>query len=130
MASAREHLGQALDNVKDKVKLMQYFAQGRDTLEFSGRLIHRWPSDEEHSEFRLEWASAYVARKVSEKMTENAYVEVLKQLVADPEGSASGIMFEAYVLRIFREGGHIFELKDLETEEISNLEIPNRNPLR
>ncbi|KAG0196648.1 hypothetical protein BGX28_009902 [Mortierella sp. GBA30] len=45
----------------------------------------------------------------------------------DPEGSASGIMFEAYVLRAFREGGHIFELKDLETGQSARLEIP-RNP--
>ncbi|KAG0064396.1 hypothetical protein BGZ89_009123 [Linnemannia elongata] len=52
---------------------------------------------------------------------------MLKKLVMDPNGSASGIMFEAYVLRTFREGGHIFELKDLETGQSARLEIP-RNP--
>ncbi|KAG0079876.1 hypothetical protein BGZ90_001411, partial [Linnemannia elongata] len=109
---ACERLEQALDRVKDPVMLMQYFSQGRDTLDFSSRLIHRWPMDD-HDTFRLEWASTYVAEK--------------KKLVMDPNGSASGIMFEAYVLRTFREGGHIFELKDLETGQSARLEIP-RNP--
>ncbi|KAK5797024.1 hypothetical protein F5H01DRAFT_385359 [Linnemannia elongata] len=86
---ACERLEQALDRVKDPVMLMQYFSQGRDTLDFSSRM--------------------------------------LKKLVMDPNGSASGIMFEAYVLRTFREGGHIFELKDLETGQSARLEIP-RNP--
>ncbi|KAF9279969.1 hypothetical protein BGZ88_012438 [Linnemannia elongata] len=52
---------------------------------------------------------------------------MLTKLIMDPNGSASGIMFEAYVLRAFREGGHIFELKDLETGQSARLEIP-RNP--
>ncbi|KAK5796917.1 hypothetical protein F5H01DRAFT_418729 [Linnemannia elongata] len=113
---ACERLEQALDRVKDPVMLMQYFSQGRDTLDFSSRLIHRWPMDD-HDTFRLEWASTYVAEKSG----------MLKKLVMDPNGSASGIMFEAYVLRTFREGGHIFELKDLETGQSARLEIP-RNP--
>ncbi|KAK5796962.1 hypothetical protein F5H01DRAFT_326786 [Linnemannia elongata] len=113
---ACERLEQALDRVKDPVMLMQYFSQGRDTLDFSSRLIHRWPMDD-HETFRLEWASTYVAEKSG----------MLKKLVMDPNGSASGIMFEAYVLRTFREGGHIFELKDLETGQSARLEIP-RNP--
>ncbi|KAG0023839.1 hypothetical protein BGZ82_010627, partial [Podila clonocystis] len=49
------------------------------------------------------------------------------KLVEDPDGSASGIMFEAYVLRTFREGGYTFELKDLKTGKRARLNIP-RNP--
>ncbi|OAQ25248.1 hypothetical protein K457DRAFT_1835879 [Linnemannia elongata AG-77] len=96
-AMACERLGQALDRVKDPVMLMQFFAQGKDTLDFSSRLIHRWPTNGHRT------------------------------LIADPSGSSSGIMFEAYVLRVFREGGHIFEIKDLGTGQSTQLRIP-RNP--
>lgn len=105
------------------MKMMQYFAQGRDTLDFSSRLIHRWPSVD-HRGYRLEWASVYVAEKVSTLLTEDACSKILNKLLADPEGSASGIMFEAYVLRTFREGGYTFELKDLETGKSARLVIP------
>jgi hypothetical protein len=107
--------------------LMQCFSQGKDTQEFSSRLIHRWPSHN-HSDFRLEWASAYVATKVSSLLTDGTCRLMLKKLIEDPDGSASGIMFEAYVLRTFREGGHTFELKDLQTGKPDRLNIP-RNPI-
>ncbi|KAF9316071.1 hypothetical protein BG003_002377 [Podila horticola] len=126
-ASARYYLEQALNNIMDPITMMQYFVQGKETLEFSGRLVHRWPSDDEHRQFRLEWASANIARRVGELLTEEACTKILKQLIIDPEGSASGIMFEAYVLRTFRTGGHTFDLKDLETGHFELLRIP-RNP--
>jgi hypothetical protein len=56
-----------------------------------------------HRTFRLEWASAYVAEKVVTLMTQDACTQMLKRLIANPSGSSSGIMFEAYVLRAFRE---------------------------
>jgi hypothetical protein len=123
---ACERLEQALERVKDPVMLMQYFSQGKDTLEFSSRLIHRWPVDD-HETFRLEWASACVAEKVATLLTQDACTQMLKRLIAEPSGSASGITFEAYIHRTFREGGHTFELKDLETGQSGRLVIP-RNP--
>ncbi|KAK5801644.1 hypothetical protein F5H01DRAFT_384180 [Linnemannia elongata] len=118
-AMACERLGQALDRVKDPVMLMQFFAQGKDTLDFSSRLIHRWPTNG-HRTFRLEWASTYVAEKVGTLLTQDTCTQMLKKLIADPSGSSSGIMFEAYVLHAFREGGHIFEIKDLGTGQSRN----------
>ncbi|KAH7053022.1 hypothetical protein BKA57DRAFT_534145 [Linnemannia elongata] len=123
---ACERLEQALDRVKDPVTLMQCFSQGKDTLDISSRLIHRWPIDD-HDTFRLEWASTYVAVKVAALLSQDACTRMLTNLITNPNGSASGIMFEAYVLCTFREGGHIFELKDLETGQSGCLEIP-RNP--
>ncbi|KAF8922917.1 hypothetical protein BGZ47_005225, partial [Haplosporangium gracile] len=123
---ALERLVKALHKVNDPVTLMQFFSQGRDTLEFSSRLIHRWPTDD-HENFRLEWASTYVTGEVAELLTQDSCTQMLKTLIKDPNGSASGIVFEAYVLRTFRDGGHTFELKDLETGQSARLEIP-RNP--
>ncbi|KAK5796980.1 hypothetical protein F5H01DRAFT_373650 [Linnemannia elongata] len=49
---------------------------------------------------------------------------MLERLISEPNGSASGIMFEAYVLRAFREGGHTFEIRDLLTGDLASLDIP------
>ncbi|KAK5809644.1 hypothetical protein F5H01DRAFT_415593 [Linnemannia elongata] len=92
-AKALERLVNALHKVNDPVTLMQFFSQGRDTLEFS-RLIHCWPTDD-HENFRLEWASTYVAGEVAELLTQNSCTQMLKRLIKDPNESASGIMFEA-----------------------------------
>lgn len=102
---------------------MQYFSQGNETLEFSSRLIHRWPTHD-HSNFRLEWASSSVTMKVSSFLNDGTCSSMLKKLIADPDGRASRIMFEAYVLHTFRKGGHTFELKDLQTGEADRLNIP------
>ncbi|KAG9319595.1 hypothetical protein KVV02_003139 [Mortierella alpina] len=58
--SAIQRVDEALDSVKDPMVLLQYFAQGREALEFSNRLLHRWPSNEDHDEYRLEWALASI----------------------------------------------------------------------
>lgn len=93
-AKALERLVKALHKVNDPVTLMQFFSQGRNTLEFSSCLIHRWPTDD-HENFRLEWASTYVAREVAELLTQDSCTQMLKTLIENPNGSASGIMFEA-----------------------------------
>ncbi|KAK5796974.1 hypothetical protein F5H01DRAFT_327529 [Linnemannia elongata] len=121
--TACERLEQALKTVKDPVTLMQYFSQAKESLDFSSRLIHRWPTND-HRNFRLEWASTYVAEKVAALLSQDAQKIVLERLISEPNGSASGIMFEAYVLRAFREGGHTFEIRDLLTGDLASLDIP------
>ncbi|KAK5796968.1 hypothetical protein F5H01DRAFT_418781 [Linnemannia elongata] len=56
-----------------------------------------------------------------------------EELVMEPNGSASGIMFEAYVLRAFREGGHTLKSgspdwgpRSLESRGIQRLRILTR----
>ncbi|KAK5827649.1 hypothetical protein F5H01DRAFT_100823 [Linnemannia elongata] len=121
--TACECLEQALKTVKNPVTLMQYFSQAEGSLDFSSRLIHRWPMNG-HRTFRLEWASTYVAEKVAALLSQDAQKKVLERLISDPNGSASGIMFEAYVHRAFREGGHTFEIRDLLTGDLASLDIP------
>src|SRR5690554_1335939 len=104
-----ERLVHVLDNVYDPVMMMQLFAQGKEWLDFSSHLVHRWPV-ENHRTFRLEWVSTYVAEKVADLLNQNSCTQILEMLIKMPDESAGGIIFEAYVLRIFREGGHTFEL--------------------
>ncbi|KAI8603153.1 hypothetical protein EDD21DRAFT_369903 [Dissophora ornata] len=120
-----DRLVQTLNSVKDPVKMMQLFAQGKDSLDFSSRLVHRWPVGD-HRSFQLEWASTYVAGKVAGLLDQESCTQMLKMLIQDAQGSASGIIFEAYVLRTFRDGGHTFELKDLQTGKTDHLIIPRK----
>ncbi|KAG0237211.1 hypothetical protein BGW42_001478 [Actinomortierella wolfii] len=120
---ACDRLVQALNQVNNLMMLMQLFAQGKDTLDFSSRLIHRWPTSG-HRNFRLEWASTYVAENIAGLLSQEARYQMLQRLVMNPNDSARGIMFEAYVLRIFREGGYTFEIKDLSDGTISSLSLP------
>lgn len=121
--SAYERVRQAIDSVKDPLKLMQCFRQGKDSLEFSSRLLHRWPSDD-HKNFRLEWASAHVAEEVSKSLQDAAWKSILKSLVTDGNGAAKGVMFETYVQHIFRKGDCQFQIKNLEDGTVQDFDIP------
>ncbi|KAG0046140.1 hypothetical protein BGZ83_008662 [Gryganskiella cystojenkinii] len=118
-----ERLAQALERVQNPVVMMQLFAQGKDSLDFSSHLVHRWPS-QDHRSFRLEWASKHVAEKVADLLNQDSCTQMLTMLINKPDGTASGIIFEAYVLRTFRDGGHTFEIKDLQTKKIFSPEDP------
>ncbi|KAK5829403.1 hypothetical protein F5H01DRAFT_330146 [Linnemannia elongata] len=120
---AYERVRLALDPIKDPLRMMQCFRQGRDSLEYSSRLLHRWPSDD-HQDFHLEWASAHVAEEVSKSLHDAAWKSILKSLVDDTDGAARGVMFETYVRHIFRKGGCEFQAKDLRDGTITNFEIP------
>ncbi|KAG0240234.1 hypothetical protein BGX31_002167 [Mortierella sp. GBA43] len=79
----------AIDNIKEPLVLMQYFAQGKDSLEFSSHVLHRWPSDDQHADFHLEWASAHVAEEVRKLLEDTSWQEILKRLVTDCAGVKS-----------------------------------------
>lgn len=70
--SACRRVVAALDNIKDPMVLLQYLNQGKDTLEFSSRLIHRWPSNEKQSSYRLEWASDSIREKIAEQLKDDS----------------------------------------------------------
>ncbi|KAI1312990.1 hypothetical protein EDD11_002811 [Mortierella claussenii] len=90
--NALERLEQDIHRVNEPVMLLQFFSQGKDTLDFSSHLIHRWPTDD-HDKFRLEWASTYVAEKVTALLSQDAYSQILKSRITNPSDSARSIMF-------------------------------------
>ncbi|KAG0076645.1 hypothetical protein BGZ90_008382 [Linnemannia elongata] len=118
-----EHVRLAIDFVKDPLKMMQYFRQVSDSLEVSGHLLHRWPSDD-HNDFHLEWASSHVAEEVSKSLHDAAWKLILKSLITDTDGAAREVMFKTYVQYIFRKGGCEFQVKDLQDGTVTTLEIP------
>lgn len=98
------------------------FEQGKDSLEFNCRL-HRWPSGD-HQDFHLEWASAHVTEEVSKSLEDVTWKSILKSLVNDTHGVATGVMFRTYVRHIFRKGGCEFQIKDLQDGTIATSGIP------
>ncbi|GJJ72954.1 hypothetical protein EMPS_05312 [Entomortierella parvispora] len=65
-----ERLVRALNNVYDPVMMRQLLARGKDSLEFSSALVHPWPVGD-HRDFRLEWASTYVAEKITNLLNQD-----------------------------------------------------------
>ncbi|KAF9140206.1 hypothetical protein BGX20_007564, partial [Mortierella sp. AD010] len=123
---AYERVKRALDNIKDPLVLIQYLAQGKDSLEYSGRLLHRWPKHHHHT-FYLEWASEHIAEEVRKAVDDTAWQQILTRLVKDTAGDAKRPMFELYVRHIFRrEGGSKFQVMDLEDDSITTLTIPTK----
>ncbi|KAF9425540.1 hypothetical protein BGZ76_003185 [Entomortierella beljakovae] len=124
---AYSRVQKAIDNIKDPRKTMQHFEQARDSLEFSSRLLHRWPTSDDHSEFRLEWASTHIKDEVAEVIHDDAWKEILNKLIDDDIGTARGPMFELYVRKTLRKGGLTFLTEDLDTRVTSQFEFPE-NP--
>ncbi|KAF9110773.1 hypothetical protein BGX30_007868, partial [Mortierella sp. GBA39] len=120
--SAYEIVRLAIKSVKEPLKMMQCFREGKDSLEFSSRLLHRWPSDD-YKNFHLEWASAHVAEEVSKSLHDAAWKLILESLVADTDGAARGVMFETYVRHIFRKGGCAFQARNLRDGTIATFDI-------
>ncbi|KAF9926042.1 hypothetical protein BGZ65_007461 [Modicella reniformis] len=112
----------ALENIKAPQKMMQCFEEGKDSLEYSSRLLHRWPLDGEHSTFHLEWASAHIADEVGKVLEDNVWKDILRRLTNN-SNCPKGAMFELYVRRIMRKGDCEFHLKDLQGDNHGTLKI-------
>ncbi|KAI8597375.1 hypothetical protein EDD21DRAFT_310905 [Dissophora ornata] len=106
-----------------KNAMMQCFEQGKESLRHSSRLLHRWPTDD-HGDFHLEWASAYIADEIGKSLQDVAWQQILDKLVGVNVGAAKGPMFKLYVRHIFRKGGYDFQIRDLRDKTDATLNIP------
>ncbi|KAF9427355.1 hypothetical protein BGZ76_002369 [Entomortierella beljakovae] len=126
--AAYSRVKQAIDLVKNPHRLLQYFEQARESLQHSGRLLHRWPT-EDHRGYRLEWASIHIRDEVERIAIEGSYQEIASRLIdSDSLGEARGAMFELYVRHIFRQGGIKFNTRELQAANNTS-DIPNEFPV-
>ncbi|KAF9160364.1 hypothetical protein BGX20_002544 [Mortierella sp. AD010] len=88
------------------------FAQGKNTLEFSGRILHRWPLDN-HQKYYLKWASPHVQAEIITQLEDKLWSGILKDPIAGGKDIAKGPLFGLYVHHIFRKGSVSFETKSL-----------------
>ncbi|RUO96576.1 hypothetical protein BC936DRAFT_141808 [Jimgerdemannia flammicorona] len=126
---AYSRVNKAIDEVKKPSMLLQCVAQARESLEFSSRLLHHWPLPLDHTTYHLEWASNHILEEIHNQLDAQTWEEVLKDLVKeDKNHSVRGRLFEMYVIHIFRKGGYVFDVKNLQDNTSSQLTIPNNPP--
>ncbi|CAG8611666.1 10636_t:CDS:2 [Ambispora gerdemannii] len=108
---------EALLEISDIRKLVQCFSENAQYVEFSSRLIHRWP-DTFYQERSLSWASGRIFDKIQKKLEDSRWGNLfLKIQDPDDPSSSRGIMFESHVLHLFKLGGQTFESRRLRENE-------------
>ncbi|KAG0290730.1 hypothetical protein BGZ98_003305 [Dissophora globulifera] len=68
---AYRRVKEAIDRVKEPDMLLECFAHGRDSLEFSSRILHRWPKDK-NRECYLAWASPHIQEEIAKQLREKS----------------------------------------------------------
>lgn len=113
--AALARIDTAIDGVKDPAMLLDYVRQKKNSLEFSSRLLHRWPDEINPKKYYLRWASGYIQAEIIQRLRNQSWMELLKNLVMkDNDPSLRGRLFELYVIHIFRQGNQVFECKELQ----------------
>ncbi|KAF9413409.1 hypothetical protein BGZ76_005033 [Entomortierella beljakovae] len=97
--AALNRINGALASLKSPVDLLNCINQTKESLDHSGCLLHRWPT-EDHKKSNLRWGSEYIMLKVAEK--------------AD--------------LEAVNEGGHNFEIKRLTPKTSRKTTATNNEP--
>ncbi|CAG8618192.1 2418_t:CDS:2 [Cetraspora pellucida] len=122
---------EALLEISDIRRLVQWFSENAQYVEFSSLLIHRWP-DTFYQEQSLSWASGRIFDKIQKKLEDSRWGNLfLKIQYPDDPSSSRGIMFESHVLNLFKLGGQMFEsrrLRENENDPVINdkLTIPTK----
>ncbi|KAG0364505.1 hypothetical protein BGZ54_007439, partial [Gamsiella multidivaricata] len=62
---------EAIKRVKDPAMLLECFAHGRVSLEFSSRILHQWPTEDNKS-YWLAWASPHIQQEIVEQLKEKS----------------------------------------------------------
>ena len=124
--AAFRRIQQALNFIQDVPNLLQCIAQGKDSLHYSSRLLHQWPDPNDPKVFIVRWASSYIEEKVLEALKEESWAYLLRDLIYSNKVNRV-MLFELYVLHIFRKGGYTFEIKELFGEKkIGELQVPDK----
>ncbi|KAF9198323.1 hypothetical protein BGZ49_000879 [Haplosporangium sp. Z 27] len=118
----------ALANLNNPLRLLQYFEQAKDSLQYSSRLLHRRPIGN-HRHFELEWASNYILEKVYEAADDNTFNMILDRLVNGKVGEDQGAMLKICIRRILRRGDCNFVARSLGVKKKQDITIAiNANP--
>ncbi|KAF9899309.1 hypothetical protein BX616_003105 [Lobosporangium transversale] len=120
--SALDRIQQALNNIKDPMKILQHFEQAKDSLCYSSRLLYRYPT-EDHERFKLVWASNYIMEKVYDAADDNTWNEILNRLANGRVGEDRGAMFELYMWHMLRIGNRCFQARNLDDSTEITIDI-------
>ncbi|GES95208.1 crinkler (CRN) family protein, putative [Rhizophagus clarus] len=99
-------------------ELLLCFTNKADYVKISSCIIHRWPdSSYDYDNHSLHWASNYIYEEIIVKLEQNRWDKLLQRIRNhfDPS-NARGLLFETYVLNIFKQNDN-FEIRCLQETE-------------
>ncbi|CAB4435540.1 unnamed protein product [Rhizophagus irregularis] len=104
--------------IRDFNEFLQCFSNNSTYVKISSCIIHRWPDSTYNYDYHsLHWASSYIYDTIMSKLEQYRWDKLLNRIRNDHEPSnARGILFETYVLNIFKRNKN-FEIKCLEKTE-------------
>jgi hypothetical protein len=110
---AFERVEQALLQVKDFNDLILCFTENAYFIQYSSRLVHRW-ADPSYNRYHLQWASRYIYDEIEKKLEKQSWSSLLEKIQTMKNyPSARGIMFEMYVIHLFRSSNDQFVMREL-----------------
>jgi hypothetical protein len=113
---------EAIANVDNPTKYIECLTKAEEHLDISGRIFHRWPTDE-HRNFEYRWASPDIQKKMYDRLDLQSWRKVVESAVRN---DAPGVDYEAFVAHIFRKGGRTFETRELGTTSHGKLAFPEK----
>jgi hypothetical protein len=116
---ALERIGEAIKQINNFNELMRCLTDNANFVQYSNRLIHRWPEVPSYKEHHVQWASIHIYNEVQKRLEDETWSKLLHKVQdrSNPS-SARGIMFESYVLQLFKTGGHKFETRRLQNSKV------------
>ncbi|KAF9201043.1 hypothetical protein BGZ49_008727, partial [Haplosporangium sp. Z 27] len=124
--AATLRIDKAIDNLKEPSMLLRYFAKGKDTLENSSRILHRWSVSEDFRVYELRWASNIILHDIVERTKDIVWSKLLKNMTRSNE--TKGSVFELYAQSILWKGNCTLHATRLGgTHPATNITLPEDN---
>ncbi|CAB4384342.1 unnamed protein product [Rhizophagus irregularis] len=110
---AFERVQQALLLVEDFSGLLNCFTENAYFIQYSSHLVHRW-ADSSYIGFHLQWASRYIQDEIEKNLDKQSWKSLLERIQTMKEyPAARGLMFELYVIHLFRSCNEQFQMREL-----------------
>ncbi|CAB4385786.1 unnamed protein product [Rhizophagus irregularis] len=104
----------ALLKTKEFDKLVSCISEKAYFIKFSSHLVHKWPNDYSYENYHLRWASHYVYKEIEGKLDNQSWKDLLEKMrTLKKYPSARGIMFEMYVIHLFKSSSNSFNMREL-----------------
>ncbi|CAG8737495.1 432_t:CDS:2, partial [Funneliformis caledonium] len=113
---AFERVEFALLQVKNFDDLIACFTENAYFVQYSSRLVHRWP-DPSYNNYHLQWASRYIYDEIERRLEKQSWSFLLERIqMMRNYPNARGIMFEMYVIHLFRSSNDVYAMRKLQED--------------
>ncbi|PKK58328.1 hypothetical protein RhiirC2_763480 [Rhizophagus irregularis] len=115
MQRSLSRIDNSILNIANFNQLLECFTNRANYVKISSCIIHRWPDPSyDYDNHSLHWASNYIYEEIIVKLEQYRWDKLLQRIrnPFDPS-NARGILFETYVLNLFKQNNN-FEIKCLQ----------------